>query len=116
MTRATRRLAVVAVMALLGGGAYWYWGSPQADQQVQQGQQAKQQQKGRPGFRRGGNLSDSVPVVATLAKFANVPVYFDGVGTAKALNTVTVRPQVDGKLITIMFTEGQEVPKGFVIA
>jgi len=115
MTRATRRLAVVAVMALLGGGAYWYWGSPQPGQQVQQGQQAKQQ-KGRPGFRRAGNLPDSVPVVATLAKLADVPVYFDGVGTAKALNTVTVRPQVDGKLITIMFTEGQEVPKGFVIA
>jgi multidrug efflux system membrane fusion protein len=117
MTRATRRLAVVAVMALLGGGAYWYWGSPQGDQQAQQGQQAKQgQQKGRPGFRRAGNLPDTVPVVATLAKLADVPVYFDGVGTAKALNTVTVRPQVDGKLITIMFTEGQEVPKGFVIA
>jgi membrane fusion protein, multidrug efflux system len=45
-----------------------------------------------------------------------VPVYLDGVGTARALNTVTVRPQVDGKLINISFTEGQEVPKGFVLA
>jgi multidrug efflux system membrane fusion protein len=100
-------------MALLGGGAYWYWGSPQPTQQTQQ---QKQQAKG-PGFRRGGgNANDSVPVVASLAKLADVPVYFDGVGTAKALNTVTVRPQVDGKLIKIMFTEGQEVPKGFVVA
>jgi multidrug efflux system membrane fusion protein len=115
MTRATRRLAVVAVMALLGGGAYWYWDSPQPGQQVQQGQQPKQK-GGRPGFRRAGNVPESVPVVATLAKFADVPVYFDGVGTAKALNTVTVRAQVDGKLIKIMFTEGQEVLKGFVIA
>ena len=45
-----------------------------------------------------------------------MPVYLDGVGTAKALNTVTVRSQVDGKLINISFTEGQEVPKGFVLA
>jgi len=117
MTRATRRLAVVAVMALLGGAAYWYWDAPQSGQPGQQPQQ-KQQAKGKgPGFRRGGgNLADSVPVIAALAKLADVPVYFDGVGTAKALNTVTVRPQVDGKLIKIMFTEGQEVPKGFVIA
>jgi multidrug efflux system membrane fusion protein len=107
---------VVAVIALLGGAAYWYWGAPQPGQQVQQGQQPKQQ-GGRPGIRRGGgNPNDSVPVVTAVAKLADVPVYFDGVGTAKALNTVTVRPQVDGKLIKIMFTEGQEVPKGFVIA
>ena len=30
---------------------------------------------------------------------ADVPVYLDGVGTTRALNTVTVRPQVDGKLM-----------------
>jgi multidrug efflux system membrane fusion protein len=115
MTRATRRLAVVALLALLGGAAYWYWGSPQPAQQAQQ--QKQKQQPGRPGFRRGGgNPADTVPVLAALARLADVPVYFDGVGTAKALNTVTVRPQVDGKLIKIMFSEGQEVPKGFVIA
>ena len=118
MTRASRRLAMVAVIALLGGTAYWYWGSPQSGQQAQTGQQGQpKQQGGRPGFRRGGgNAADTVPVLAATAKLADVPVYFDGVGTAKALNTVTVRPQVDGKLIKVMFTEGQEVPKGFVIA
>ena len=45
-----------------------------------------------------------------------MPVYLDGVGTARALNTVTVKPQVDGKLIAISFIEGQDVPKGFVLA
>ena len=45
-----------------------------------------------------------------------MPVYLDGVGTARALNTVTVRAQVDGKLINISFTEGQDVPKGYVLA
>jgi multidrug efflux system membrane fusion protein len=60
--------------------------------------------------------SDPVPVLAVEAKAADVPVYLDGVGTGKALNTVTVRPQVEGKLINISFTEGQEVPKGYVLA
>jgi len=60
--------------------------------------------------------TDPVPVLAVEAKAADVPVYLDGVGTAKALNTVTVRSQVDGKIINISFTEGQDVPKGFVLA
>ena len=43
------------------------------------------------GGRRGGPAaSEPVPVLATAARAADVPVYLDGVGTAKALNTVTV--------------------------
>ncbi len=57
-----------------------------------------------------------MPVLAIVSKTADVPVYFDGVGTGRALNTVTVRPQVDGKLINISFIEGQDVKKGFVLA
>jgi membrane fusion protein, multidrug efflux system len=64
----------------------------------------------------GATTTDPVPVLATLARAQDVPVYLDGVGTARALNTVTVRPQVDGKLINISFIEGQDVPKGFVLA
>src|SRR4029078_4062319 len=59
---------------------------------------------------------DPVAVLATVAKVADVPLYIDGVGTAKALNTVTVRAQVDGKLIAISFTEGTEVQKGDILA
>ena len=69
------------------------------------------------GGRRGGApASDPVPVLAAAARVADVPVYLDGVGTAKALNTVTVRSQVDGKITEILFTEGQDVPKGYVVA
>jgi multidrug efflux system membrane fusion protein len=55
-------------------------------------------------------------VLATPARSEDVPVYLDGVGTARALNTVTVRSQVDGKIIAISFVEGQDVPQGFVLA
>jgi len=69
------------------------------------------------GGRRGGPAaSDPIPVLVAAARVADVPVYLDGVGTAKALNTVTVRSQVDGKIVDIYFTEGQEVPKGYVVA
>jgi len=57
-----------------------------------------------------------VPVLVAAVKRADVPVYLDAVGTTKALNTVTVRPQVDGKLISVTFKEGQDVNKGDVLA
>ena len=57
-----------------------------------------------------------VPVLVAAAARADVPVYLDAVGTIKALNTVTVRPQVDGRLLSVNFKEGQDVTKGEVLA
>ena len=57
-----------------------------------------------------------VPVIAATAARADVPVYLDAVGTIKALNTVTVSPQVDGKLLSVGFKEGDDVKKGDVLA
>jgi multidrug efflux system membrane fusion protein len=37
-------------------------------------------------------------------------------GAGVALNTVTVRPQIEGKLISVAFREGQDVEKGYVLA
>jgi hypothetical protein len=80
MTRATRRAAIVACLALLGGAAYWHWG-PSRPQQPQ----AKQQNRTAAGFRRGGgNPNDTVPVLAVEAQLADVPVYLDGVGTRRS--------------------------------
>ncbi|WP_456685512.1 efflux RND transporter periplasmic adaptor subunit [Bradyrhizobium sp. P5_C11_2] len=56
-----------------------------------------------------------VPVLAATPRIQDVPVYLDGVGAIRALNTVTVRSQVDGKLIAVNFTEGQDVKKGDVV-
>jgi len=55
-------------------------------------------------------------VLAATPRVQDVPVYLDGVGAVRALNNVLVRPQVDGKLITVNFTEGQDVTKGDVLA
>jgi multidrug efflux system membrane fusion protein len=57
-----------------------------------------------------------VPVLAATARSADVPVYIEGVGTTRALNTVTVKPQVEGKLISVSFKEGQDVRRGDVLA
>jgi membrane fusion protein, multidrug efflux system len=51
-----------------------------------------------------------------MPRVEDVPVYLDGVGSVRALNTVTVRSQVDGKLIKVNFVEGQDVKKDAVLA
>jgi multidrug efflux system membrane fusion protein len=56
-----------------------------------------------------------VPVLAATPRIQDVPVYLDGVGAVRALNTVIVRSQVDGKLIAVNFTEGRDVKKGDVL-
>jgi multidrug efflux system membrane fusion protein len=105
-----RRISVFLIGALVIAAVVGVYYMPQA-------QQPKQPPGGsRAGQRGGGLSSEPVPVLAISAKTADVPVYLDGVGTAKALNTVTVRPQVDGKLIKVAFAEGQDVEKGFVLA
>src|SRR3569623_1427122 len=58
----------------------------------------------------------AVPVLAATPKVEDVPVYLDGVGQVRALNTVTVRAQVDGKLLKVNITEGQDVKEGDVLA
>ena len=57
-----------------------------------------------------------VPVLAASPVTKDVPVYLEGVGAIRALNTVTVRAQVDGKLIAVKFKEGQDVERGDVVA
>jgi multidrug efflux system membrane fusion protein len=76
-------------------------------------QQSTQQQRGG-RFRANGD--QPVPTLAATAQTADVPVYLDGVGTIRALNTVTVSSQADGKLLRINFKEGQDVERGYVLA
>src|SRR5262249_16178427 len=113
MTRTKRRIAFALVCLILAAGVVYYAAPWQQVGQQQEQPGGKGKGKGKRG---GGNTSDPIPVIAVQARIADVPVYLDGVGTAKALNTVTVRPQVDGKLISVSFIEGQDVPKGFVLA
>jgi multidrug efflux system membrane fusion protein len=110
MTRAGR-IAFALVSLCLAAGVAYYWSPWQST-----AQQQEPGKKGKKGKRSGPGAGEPVPVLAIEARIADVPVYLDGVGTAKALNTVTVRPQVEGKLIAVSFTEGQDVPKGFVLA
>jgi multidrug efflux system membrane fusion protein len=100
-SRNRRYLAIALILIVIAAAlVYVFGGSPAPT---------------RSGGRFGAD-SGPVPVLVAAAAKADVPVYLDAVGTTKALNTVTVRPQVDGKLIEVAFNEGQDVKKGDVLA
>src|SRR4051794_36831976 len=99
--RARRRtVSIFITLLILGGLGYIGWTSFQQ----------KQQAAGR-----AARPDLAVPVLAATPRIQDVPVYLEGVGSVRALNNVVVRAQVDGKLIAVNFTEGQDVKKGDVL-
>ncbi len=102
--------ALVLGAVAVGG---WYYrnernASPAADAAVPG---AASKSKGSFG---AGNLV--VPVVVATAQRGDLPVYFNGIGTVTAFNTVTVRSRVDGQLTSVAFREGQFVHEGELLA
>jgi membrane fusion protein, multidrug efflux system len=57
-----------------------------------------------------------VPVRIAIVSRQDVPIYLTGLGTVQASFTVGIHSQVDGKLQEVLFTEGQHVKKGDVLA
>ena len=53
-----------------------------------------------------------VPVTAGVVVAQDVPQYLQGIGTVQAFNAVAVKSRVDGAIVKVAFTEGQEIQKG----
>ncbi len=99
-------IGLVLVAAI--GAVTWSLVGPKSD-----GQPGAQRTAAKGSFKgRGRGAADAVPVLVAPAEVADVPVYLEGLGTARALNTVTVQPMVDGRLVSVNFREGQQVKRG----
>jgi multidrug efflux system membrane fusion protein len=53
-----------------------------------------------------------VPVLTSTVAQRDVPVWLEGLGNVSAFYTVTVKPQVGGQIVNVLFKEGQRVKKG----
>ena len=98
----SRRVALVATcLAILtaGGAAYWYW-----------------TQGPNPAHAARPPARAAVPVNVATAARQDIPLYATGLGTVQASFTIAIHSQVDGKLQEVLFTEGQQVKKGDVLA
>lgn len=65
---------------------------------------------------RSGAAAGAVSVGVSEVQRKDVPIFVDGLGTVQAFNTVLLRARVDGTLMQLSFTEGQEVKAGDVLA
>jgi membrane fusion protein, multidrug efflux system len=100
--RVSRPAALILALVVAGGGAvYWYRGGSEGTD------------AGR-AARAVGRAA--VPVSVAIAARRDVPIYLTGLGTVQPTLSVGIHPQVDGKLQEVLFTEGQHVKKGDVIA
>lgn len=84
-----------------GAAAAWYWGL---------GEPAQTER--RRFFPRG----QAVPVRVVPARTEAIEVQIRALGTVTPLNTVTVRSRLDGELVRVLFTEGQRVKEGQLLA
>ena len=93
-------VALVVVAVAAGGALYWY----------------RLGTGGDAGTAARGPGRAAVPVTVAIAARQNLPIYLSGLGTVQAALSVGIHSQVDGKLQEVLFTEGQHVKKGDVLA
>jgi multidrug efflux system membrane fusion protein len=56
-----------------------------------------------------------IPVSAAIVKRQDVPIYLSGLGTVLASNSVLLKTRVDGQIVKVNFSEGQDVHAGDVL-
>lgn len=109
-------VAVVAIAAVV-----WYLRSRHQEKTISQNATAGSGRAGgEGGGRRGGAGGGSgegrvVPVQVAAVDKKDLPIWLEGLGSVAAVQQVTVRPQVDGRIDKVLFTEGQAVKKGDVL-
>jgi membrane fusion protein, multidrug efflux system len=103
-------LGVLVVAAIVVG--VWYFRGSRTPSEAANPSGPAASGRGRGGSGGAGMGNFSVPVVVASARQGDLPVYFNGLGTVTAFNTVTVRSRVDGQLVNVAFREGQYVHEG----
>ena len=97
--RYQRRALILAVAALVAvsSAILWRWSASH-------------------GVAKAAAPPPAVQVTVAAVERRDMPIYVSGLGAVQASVTVTIRSQVDGKLQEVLFTEGQHVKKGDVLA
>jgi multidrug efflux system membrane fusion protein len=111
-TSKTRWWLWILILGVVAVGV-WYFLGARAASQAADSAAAGAASKGKGGAGAGNFV---VPVVVATARRGDLPVYFNGLGTVTAFNTVTVRSRVDGQLVSVAFKEGQFVHEGDLLA
>ena len=100
----------LVIFVLAGGGFYW-WSNQSGGQAGDNAGAAKAGGKaeGKGAGKRGGG---PISVSAVKIERLSMPVIIDAVGTVESEHSVAVRPQLNGALDAVLFTEGDRVKQG----
>ena len=66
----------------------------------------------RPRASSIATAEEGVPVIAAVAQAQDVPLIVRGIGTVQAYNMAVIKTRVDGAIVKVSFTEGQDVKAG----
>ena len=109
-------LAVIAIAVALGG-AYWF-GTQRTAAPAQAASAmgaSATSDSGRSGGSGSGNGSGSITVEAVKVATLSLPQTITAVGSLRSDESVTLRPEVAGRISAIGFQEGQRVAKGAML-
>lgn len=105
-------LWIVAIVLIVGG--VWFYRSRSSTANTAAASGSGTTAPGAKGAATRGPAT--VPVVVATATKGDLPVFYNGLGSVNAFNTVTVRSRIDGQLLSVHFQEGQMVKAGDVLA
>jgi multidrug efflux system membrane fusion protein len=103
----SRRWLWLLFLIAVGAGAYFLWPRLKSAQPSN----ASPAAAGKKGRGTG-----AIPVVAVKVQTGNIDVYITGLGNVIPIYTVTVKSRVDGELTKVLFSEGQLVHQGDLLA
>lgn len=110
-------LRVVIAVAVIGAVVWWLQARTQTTRDGAGPNVASAAgSAGAPSGARGGSGERVVSVQTAAAEKEDLPIWLEGLGTVTANQQVVVRAQVDGRLDKVLFTEGQQVKRGDVLA
>ena len=98
--RSRRRLVLTSILALLIlAGIVWWTRQGSAPQQA-----------------GGGRNAAPMSIVPEVVGKGDIGINLNALGTVTSLATVTIRTQISGYLMKVVFKEGDEVKKGDLLA
>ncbi len=98
----------ILILALLGAGGYYFW--------LKRPPQTSGDATGQNGRKGQGGNGGTAPVDAAKAFKGNIGVYVTGLGAVTPIYTVTIKTQVNGQLMQVLYKEGDMVKKGDTLA
>ncbi|MCL7463149.1 MdtA/MuxA family multidrug efflux RND transporter periplasmic adaptor subunit [Pseudomonas sp. NW5] len=110
-----------ALVVLAGALTWWFWPASDGPAEGAAARGGSGSLTSPPGGRPGGGfrgmgMGGAVPVRLAEVERSAFALERRALGTVQALSSVSVRPQVEGELLEVLFEEGAEVKAGQLLA